>query len=66
MLLMHRLSYGPALTRNTEEERLSVKVTKYASQLSLFLLYTLISKDEKKIVEGGNRTTVNAIVRVSI
>ena len=34
---------------------------------SLFLLYTLILKDEKKqIVEGGNPTTVNAIVRVSI
>ena len=34
---------------------------------SLFLLYTLISKDErKKNDEGGNRTTVNAIVRVSI
>ena len=32
---------------------------------SLVLLYTLILKDENKknIVEGGNRTTVNAIVR---
>ena len=34
---------------------------------SLFLIYTLISKDKKKkIVEGGNRTTVNVIVSVSI
>ena len=34
---------------------------------SLFLLYPLISKDEKKKnIEGGNRTTVNAIVRASI
>ena len=32
---------------------------------SLFLLYTLISKDEKiKIVEGGNRTIVDVTVSV--
>ena len=44
------------------------KKKRSAINCSFFLLYTLISKDEKInfFVEGGNRTTVNAIVRVSI